>query len=169
MHVKFLLCNIYTNSSEFEIMCKPFLEGKLCALQGLLCVVVSRPVCAHTHAQAAQHRGNIDLRVELDRYIGNTHHRGRLWDNRNHRKHRQMMTIGDQSVPMFHDDVTHWIHLTMDSIGHPCRTIQGSARYLPLMIVGPTRADGGIFLWYDARPTLWSSCSSTLLDQQSLS
>jgi len=37
--------------------------------------------------------------VELDRYIGNTHHRGRLWD------HRQMMTIGDQSVPMFHDDL----------------------------------------------------------------
>src|SRR6218665_2537149 len=37
------------------------------------------------------------LGVELDRYIGNTHHRGRLWDNRNH---RQMMTIGDQSVPM---------------------------------------------------------------------
>src|SRR6218665_205559 len=45
--------------------------------------------------------------IELDRYIGNTHHRGRLWDNRYHRKHRQMMTIGDQSVPMFHDDVTH--------------------------------------------------------------
>src|SRR6218665_3067620 len=45
--------------------------------------------------------------LELDRYIGNTHHRGRLWDNRNHRNHRQMMTIGDQSVPMFHDDVTH--------------------------------------------------------------
>jgi len=53
--------------------------------------------------------------------------------------------------------------------GHPCRTIQGSARYLPLMTVGPTSAEGGIFLWYDARPTLWSSCSSTLLDQQSLS
>src|SRR6218665_720128 len=45
--------------------------------------------------------------IELDRYIGNTHHRGRLWDNRNHRNHQQMMTIGDQSVPMFHDDVTH--------------------------------------------------------------
>jgi len=42
--------------------------------------------------------------LELDRYIGNTHHRGRLWDNQNH---RQMMTIGDQSVLMFHDDVTH--------------------------------------------------------------
>ena len=42
--------------------------------------------------------------VELDRYIGNTHHRGLLWDNRNH---RQMMTISDQFVPMFHDDVTH--------------------------------------------------------------
>ena len=47
---------------------------------------------------------NAVLPIELDRYIGNTHHRGRLWDNRNH---RQMMTIGDQSVPMFHDDVTH--------------------------------------------------------------
>jgi len=23
--------------------------------------------------------------LELDQYIGNTHHRGRLWDNRNHR------------------------------------------------------------------------------------
>jgi len=45
--------------------------------------------------------------LELDRYIGNTHHQGRLWDNRNHGNHRQMMTIGDQSVPMFHDDVTH--------------------------------------------------------------
>src|SRR6218665_3545598 len=37
------------------------------------------------------------LWVELDRCIGNTHHRGRLWDNRNH---WQMMTIGDQSVLM---------------------------------------------------------------------
>src|SRR6218665_3549463 len=73
--------------------------------------------------------------LELDRYIGNTHHRGRLWDNRNHRSHRQMMTIGDQSVPMFHDDDTHSIHLAIGSIGHPCRTIQGSARYLPLMTV----------------------------------
>jgi len=42
--------------------------------------------------------------LELDRYIGNTHYRGRLWDSRNH---LQMMTISDQSVPMFHDDVTH--------------------------------------------------------------
>ena len=25
-------------------------------------------------------------RVELDRYICNTRHRGRLWDNRNHRQ-----------------------------------------------------------------------------------
>src|SRR6218665_4015023 len=44
-----------------------------------------------------------DFMVELDRYIANPHHRGRLWDNR---YHRQMMTIGDQCVPMFHDDVT---------------------------------------------------------------
>src|SRR6218665_29807 len=42
--------------------------------------------------------------VELDRYIGNTHHRGRLWDKWNH---RQMMTIVDKSMPMLHDDVTH--------------------------------------------------------------
>src|SRR6218665_2459585 len=42
------------------------------------------------------------LILELDRYIGNTHHQGRLSDNRNH---QQMMTIGDQSVPMFHDDL----------------------------------------------------------------
>ena len=74
--------------------------------------------------------------LELDRYIGNTHHRGRLWDNWNH---RQMMTISDQSVPMFHDDVTHWIRLAMGSIGHLCRTIQGSARYLPLMTVQALR------------------------------
>src|SRR6218665_219376 len=45
--------------------------------------------------------------LKLDRYIGNTRHRGRLWDNRKHRNHRQMTTIGDQSVPMFHNDVTH--------------------------------------------------------------
>src|SRR6218665_18871 len=43
---------------------------------------------------------------ELDRYIGNTHHRCRLWDNRYHRNNRQLMTIGDQSVPMFHNDIT---------------------------------------------------------------
>src|SRR6218665_128737 len=63
------------------------------------------------------------LLLELDRYIGNTHHRGRLWNNRNHRNNRQSMTIGDQSVPMFHDDVTHRIHLAMVSVGHPCSTI----------------------------------------------
>src|SRR6218665_1078716 len=41
------------------------------------------------------------LILELDRYIGNTPHRGRLSDNRNrlsdNRNHQQMMTIGDQS------------------------------------------------------------------------
>jgi len=42
-------------------------------------------------------------------------------------------TIGDQSVPMFHDVVTHRIHLAMGSIGHPCCTIQDSVRYLSLM------------------------------------
>src|SRR6218665_3318289 len=55
--------------------------------------------------------------LELDRCIGNTDHRGRLWDNRNN---LQMMTIGDRSVPMFHDDVIHRIHLVMGSIGHSC-------------------------------------------------
>ena len=48
--------------------------------------------------------------LELDRCIGSTHHRGRLWDNRNN---RQSMTIGEQSMPIFHDDVTHQIHLAM--------------------------------------------------------
>jgi len=85
--------------------------------------------------------------LELDRYIGNTHHRGRLWDNRNH---RQMMTISDQSVPMFHDDITHWIHLAMCSIGHPCRTIQGSARYMSLMTVQALRE---VSICDEARPT----------------
>ena len=50
-----------------------------------------------------------------------------------------MMTIGDLSVPMFHDDVTHRIHLAMSSIGHPCNTIQGSAQYLSLMTVQALR------------------------------
>src|SRR6218665_1308763 len=77
-----------------------------------------------------------NFKLELDRYIGNTHHRGRLWDNRNH---RQMMTIGNQAVPMFHDDVTHSIHLAMGSIGPPCRTIQGSARHMSLMTVQALR------------------------------
>src|SRR6218665_3146593 len=45
------------------------------------------------------------------------------------------MTIGDQSVPMFHDDVSHRIHLAIGSIGHPCSTIQGSVQYLSLMSV----------------------------------
>jgi len=53
---------------------------------------------------------------------------------------RQSMTIGDQSEPMFHDDVSHRIHLAMGSIGHPCSTIiQGSARYLSLMTVQALR------------------------------
>jgi len=57
------------------------------------------------------------LVLELDRYIGNTHHLGRLWDNRNN---RESTTIGDHSMPMFHDDITHRIHLAMGSIGHLC-------------------------------------------------
>src|SRR6218665_1897517 len=69
--------------------------------------------------------------LELDQYIGNTDNRGRLWDNWNHRNNRQSMTIGGQSVPMFHYEVTHRIHLAMGSIGHPGNTIQGSVRYPP--------------------------------------
>src|SRR6218665_1695867 len=57
---------------------------------------------------------------------GNTHNQG-------HRNNRQSMTIGDQSVQMFHDKVAHRIHLAMGSIGHPCSTIQGSMRYLSVM------------------------------------
>src|SRR6218665_2093205 len=34
------------------------------------------------------------------------------------------MTIGEKSVPIFHDKVTHRIHLAMGSIGHPCSTVQ---------------------------------------------
>ena len=101
-------------------------------------------------------------KLELDRYIGNTHHRGRLWDNRNH---RQTMTIGDESVPMFHDDVTHWINQAGGSIGHPCRTIQGSARYLfSLMTVQALRE---LSIWPGQQPM--QDCSSfegvSLFDQ----
>src|SRR6218665_3666674 len=53
-----------------------------------------------------------------------------LWDNRNN---RQSMTIGDQSMPMFQDENIHRIHRDRSSTGHPCSTIQGSARYLSLM------------------------------------
>src|SRR6218665_4209075 len=69
--------------------------------------------------------------VELD----STHIRGRLGDNWNHRNNQQSMTIGDQSMPMFHDEVTHRIHLA--SIGHPGSTILGSVRYLSLMRLSP--------------------------------
>src|SRR6218665_652289 len=85
--------------------------------------------------------------LELDRYIGNTYHRGQLWDNRNH---RQMMTIGDQFVPMFHDDVTYRIRIAMGSIGHPCRNIQGSARYMSLMTVQALRE---VSICDETRPT----------------
>jgi len=43
------------------------------------------------------------------------------------------MTVGDQSVLMFHDEVTHRIHLAMGFIGRSCSTIQVSVRYLSLM------------------------------------
>ena len=36
----------------------------------------------------------------------------------------EQSAIDDQSVPMFHDDVTHKIHLAMGSTGHPCSTIR---------------------------------------------
>jgi len=76
------------------------------------------------------------------------------------------MTNGDQSVPMFHGEVTPQIDRAMGSIGHPCSSIQGSARYLVLMRPDPfsiTSLDqannpcssllfkhwGGICLWWD--------------------
>src|SRR6218665_3991029 len=106
--------------------------------------------------------------LELYRYIGNTHYRGRLWDNRNH---RQMMTIGDQSMPMFYDDVTHRIHLAMGSIGHQCSTIQGSTRYLSLMTVQALREvsvfDQAVLLLIEEQ--LDQRQVITLLDQQSSS
>src|SRR6218665_371729 len=46
---------------------------------------------------------------------------------------RQSMTIGDQFVLMFHDEVTPQIHLAMGSKDHPCSTIHGSMRHLSLM------------------------------------
>ena len=61
-----------------------------------------------------------------------------------HRQHSPSGPIVGQSEPsaddenrwpVSADDVTHWIHLAMGSIGHPCRTIQGPTRYLPLMTV----------------------------------
>src|SRR6218665_1965106 len=69
-----------------------------------------------------------------------------------------MMTIGDQSVPMFHDDVTHRIRQAMGFICHLCRSIQGSARYLPLMTVQEVRE---VSLCHEARPTtVVQYCSS---------
>ena len=61
-----------------------------------------------------------------------------------------MMTIGDQSVPMFHDDVTHRVHLAMGSIGQPCRTIQGPVHCLSLMTVQVLRE---VSVFDEARPT----------------
>ena len=68
--------------------------------------------------------------LELGRYIGSTHNRGQS-------RPSEQSAIGDQSVSMFHDEVTLWIHLAMGSIGHPCSTIQGSMQYLSLMTPGP--------------------------------
>jgi len=77
------------------------------------------------------------------------------------------MTISDQSVPMFHDEVTHQIHLALGSIGHPGSTIQGSAWYLSLMRRGPfsitsldqatnscstVQALKGVSVFYETRP-----------------
>jgi len=42
------------------------------------------------------------MKLELDRYIGSTHNRGRLWDNRNH---WHSVTIGWWPV---HADVSGW-------------------------------------------------------------
>src|SRR6218665_1131039 len=78
--------------------------------------------------------------VELDRYIGNTHHRGRLWDNRNH---WQMMTIGDQSVPMFQDDVTQVLNSPSHGLRRP--PVQNYSRFCPASVFdGCSSAEGGL-------------------------
>ena len=93
-----------------------------------------------------------------------------------------MMTIGDRSVPMFHDDVTHWIHLAMGSIGHPCRItvfkvprgicllwwlFKRWGRYLSETRPGQQPMQNCSS--FEGCICLWSSYSFiTLLDQQSL-
>src|SRR6218665_1102353 len=55
----------------------------------------------------------------------------------------------------------------MGSIGHPCRTIQGSARYLPLMTVQALRE---VSFCDEARPTTqmrqWSSSNNSCVHNQ---
>jgi len=53
MRTKFPVCNIlpaliYINSEMYETGLKAFLKENLCVLQVFLCVLISRPVCAHT-------------------------------------------------------------------------------------------------------------------------
>jgi|SRR6218665_1504843 len=82
-----------------------------------------------------------------------THNWGQLWDNQNHRNNRQSMTIGDQSMPIFHDEFSHRIHIAMGSIGHPCSTIQGSAWYLSLLRLSPFSTYMP-FVYYIVGPTI---------------
>ena len=108
-----------------------------------------------------------------------------------HRQHSPSGPIVGQSEPSANDDnrwpvcadVSRWcysIHLAMGSIGHLCRTIQGSARYNAFDDY--SSAEGGICLMMEGQQpmqycssfegvsVIWSSCSSiTLLYQQSLS
>src|SRR6218665_1047172 len=57
--VKFLLCNIYLNSSEFRMMSmkyvqKPFLEGKFYVRSKFSCVRSSRDLCARAHVNSLE-------------------------------------------------------------------------------------------------------------------
>ena len=106
-----------------------------CYLVAVYLLVLSIPSSRFLHTAGTAFWST--LSVELDRLISNIHNWGQLWDSRNHRNNWQSMTIGDQSMPMFHDEVTHQIPLAMGSLGHPCSTIQGSARNLSLMRPGP--------------------------------
>ena len=79
--------------------------------------------------------------VELNRYIGNTHHRGRLWDNRNH---RQMMTV--------RADVSRWCY----SLNSPTCSrglyrppVQNYSRSRAVYVFDDcSSAEGGICLWW---------------------
>jgi len=62
---------------------------------------------------------------------------------RNHRNNWQSMTIIDQSVPMFHDDVTHWIH----GLHRP--PVQNYSRFRAVSVFDDcSSAEGDICLWW---------------------
>ena len=89
----------------------------------------------------------------------NMQHFTRAWPI--HQQHSPSGPIVGQSEPSANDDNRrsvhadvsrwcYWIHLAMGSIDHPCRTIQSSARYLPLMTVQEVRE---VSICDEARPT----------------